>query len=582
MMRLADVERYAEYTYHAHVLHRGAQWPGFSVITAPGSGEWVAVLIRKRDPATDELTECCDIKCGNAPLAASHEDCLGSPHHMHGFPWIGVRLGTDCEPSVVRSLLSRAMQQASQHGAVVTLVQPALFTETPIPRQEDIPHRIRSMYQIYFRGDGSPYQRWKNFYLMALCMKDYEDDVPWDTAPTIPYPTYYDLSPKAARGYFSWRAKVRNGQYPTAPITFQRIYQYELLNGIGSTTAEGCLELMRRFDEGYYQIRPDEGQARNTLRWWMFGYAVMHKLPAEPYQDVQLKKWDQTLMALSDGNDHEICQALAFLGNESLLRSPVIAGGVEEGEHLFAEAWRKMNAELRLFPKCFGKPKHSFWFPLGGALVNEKETFDAESYQLNPFRSYQYKHGKWIQTAYNRMDADLQPIRSLAHAADRMFRSYLKRGRALKMKEDDGWACSCIQEVIDQDRKEKLAASRPCITIDLSGLSQIRSDSYETRDSLLTESELEDVTDAPVPAAGSSGTALDAPYLQVLATLLAGKDPGELLRNHHLKPSMVADVVNEAFLDRVGDTVVTCEEDRLVLMEDYREDLRAILRNDRA
>jgi hypothetical protein len=55
-----------------------------------------------------------------------------------------------------------------------------------------------------------------------------------------------------------------------------------------------------------------------------------------------------------------------------------------------------------------------------------------------------------------------------------------------------------------------------------------------------------------------------------------------LLRNHHLKPSMVADVVNEAFLDRVGDTVVTCEEDRLVLMEDYREDLRAILRNDRA
>ena len=314
----------------------------------------------------------------------------------------------------------------------------------------------------------------------------------------------------------------------------------------------------------------------------MFGYAVMHKLPAEPYQDVQLKKWDQTLMALSDGNDHEICQALAFLGNESLLRSPVIAGGVEEGEHLFAEAWRKMNAELRLFPKCFGKPKHSFWFPLGGALVNEKETFDAESYQLNPFRSYQYKHGKWIQTAYNRMDADLQPIRSLAHAADRMFRSLLKRGRALKMKEDDGWACSCIQEVIDQDRKEKLAASRPCITIDLSGLSQIRSDSYETRDSLLTESELEDVTDAPVPAAGSSGTALDAPYLQVLATLLAGKDPGELLRNHHLKPSMVADVVNEAFLDRVGDTVVTCEEDRLVLMEDYREDLRAILKNDRA
>lgn len=586
MVRLADVERYVEKTYHAHVLHKGAKWPDFSVITPSGSREWVAVLVSKRDPETGELMECCDIKCGSTPLAASYEACVGLPHHMHGFPWVGVRLGADCEPSVVRSLLSRAMRKTGGQGStVVTLAQPALFTETPIPRQADVPRRIRSMYQVYYRGDGSPYQRWKNFYLMALCMKDYEDDVPWDAAPTIPYPTYYDLSPKAARGYFSWRSKVRDGQYPAAPITFQRLYQYELLNGIGATTAEGCLELMRRFDEGYYQSRPEEIQARNTLRCWMFGYAVMHKLPAEPYQDAQLWKWDHALMALSDGNDHEICQALAFWGNASLLQSPVIAEGVEEGEHLFAEAWRKVNAGLGLFSTCFGVPGRWFWSPLGGALVNEKEKADDASYQLNPCRAFLCRHGKWIQTAYNRMDADLQPIRSFVHASDRMFRSYLKRGRALKASKDDERVCSCIQQVIDRDRAEKLEASRPRITIDLSGLSQIRSDSDETRDSLLTESEWEDepvpiLQDAPASAAGSDGTGLDAPYLQVLAALLDDKDPGELLRSHHLKPSMVADAVNEALLDRIGDTVVACEEDRLVLIEDYREDLRAILRKD--
>ncbi len=586
MMRLADVECYAEHTYHAHVLHKGALWPGFSVITPSGSHEWVAVLMRKRDPETGELTECCDINCGRAPLIAPHEDCLGLPYLMHGFSWIGVRLGADCEPSVVRSLLSCAMRKSGGQGStVVTLAQPALFTETPIPRQEGIPRRIRSMYQVYYRGDGSPYQRWKNFYLMALCMKDYEDDVPWDAAPTIPYPTYYDLSPKAARGYFSWRSKVRDGQYPAAPITFQRLYQYELLNGIGATTAEGCLELMRRFDEGYYQSHLDEAQARNTLRSWMFGYAVIHNLPAQPYQDGQLNNWDNALIALFYGNDHDICQALAFLGNASLLQSPVIAEGVEEGEHLFAEAWRKVNEELGLFHTCFGSPSSWFWSPLGGALVNERETYKDASYQLNPCRRFQCKHGKWIQTAYNRMDADLQPIRSFVHASDRMFRSYLKRGRALKKNKDDERVCSCIQAVIDQDCAEKLAASRTHITIDLSGLSRIRSDSDETMDSLLTESEWEDgpapiLQDAPASAAGSDGTGLDAPYLQVLAALLDDKDPGELLRSHHLKPSMVADAVNEALLDRIGDTVVACEEDRLVLIEDYREDLRAILRKD--
>ena len=42
-------------------------------------------------------------------------------------------------------------------------------------------------------------------------------------------------------------------------------------------------------------------------------------------------------------------------------------------------------------------------------------------------------------------------------------------------------------------------------------------------------------------------------------------------------PAIVADSINEALFDEIGDTVLTCEDDVLSLVEDYMEDLEKIL-----
>ena len=42
-------------------------------------------------------------------------------------------------------------------------------------------------------------------------------------------------------------------------------------------------------------------------------------------------------------------------------------------------------------------------------------------------------------------------------------------------------------------------------------------------------------------------------------------------------PSIVADTINEALFDEIGDTVLSCEDDRLSLVEDYCDDLAQIL-----
>ena len=124
-----------------------------------------------------------------------------------------------------------------------------------------------------------------------------------------------------------------------------------------------------------------------------------------------------------------------------------------------------------------------------------------------------------------------------------------------------------------------LEAARPKITIDLSGLAQIRADAAATRDSLLTEEERDEpeaLAVTPVEEMASD-LPLDAVQLQIVRALLRGEEAAGLLKENHLMPSMTADFINEALFDEIGDTVVTCEDDRLTLVEDYREDLAQLL-----
>ncbi len=117
------------------------------------------------------------------------------------------------------------------------------------------------------------------------------------------------------------------------------------------------------------------------------------------------------------------------------------------------------------------------------------------------------------------------------------------------------------------------------VTLDLSFLDQIRRDAADTRDSLLTEEAPEEQEALPAASKekNASGLPLDAVQIRIVRALLDGEDPLELLKAHHLMPSMAADSINEALLDRVGDTVLLCEEDHLMLVDDYIEELEQIL-----
>ncbi len=145
---------------------------------------------------------------------------------------------------------------------------------------------------------------------------------------------------------------------------------------------------------------------------------------------------------------------------------------------------------------------------------------------------------------------------------------------------------------------------QPKITINLSDLDQIRQDARFTRDSLLTEDEMdaagenfpdkeadpveilpkgwEPVEERPLePAAAAVPEALsdfmDPVYMKLLLALLQGDSGKAYIKEHHLMPSVAADAINEALFDEIGDNVLECDGENITVLEDYRDDIMQML-----
>ena len=107
----------------------------------------------------------------------------------------------------------------------------------------------------------------------------------------------------------------------------------------------------------------------------------------------------------------------------------------------------------------------------------------------------------------------------------------------------------------------------------MANLEKIRADALIIRDNLLIEDELDndsaDVSD--------NDDKTESSYDKILQMLLDGNSPDIYIKEHHLLPSVVADSINEAYFDEIGDSIVQSDGNTLILIEDYINDIREVL-----
>lgn len=601
-MQMAELVAYAREKYQIEEQHKWADFPGFSVLCHPQTGKWIALLMRQWDTERGEEIERCDLKCCGSSLLRPSHPYLSPPIRMRGSKWLDIAFDNSTESDVVFGLFDQAIAEGTGHGYTIVLGS-ALpggeerYQETALPfagssykaEKEDLPDRLREMRRLYEYGRESPSARARNFCRQAVFMQDYEDDLPWTGDFVCYFPTYHDLTARQLRGYFTWRARLRKGDVQPIAASAAYLYVYELLNGVGAASPEEGLQKLREFEKGYLDSGIGDKRMRPNLRRWMLEYAVLNDLSPELARqaaDPEMIERDAALAVLrapEEYSDEEVFSALCCLGGKKTESSPVLAIHAEKGKALFAQSWRKASAYVwqgkDLFTLCFGDRKTRQWYPLSNAVYYEQTRQKDREYFLNDCRSYRCKNGIWQVEAYEKLAFDKARLQGFLHETDARLRRYLKTGRYLKESPTDEWAVPYIDAVIEEDKKAAIEAARPKITIDLSGLEQIRRDAATTRESLLTEDEIEEIAETAPPAAEdeTSGLPLDPVQIQILRALLEERDAAEIIRAHHLMPSMTADAINEALLEEIGDTVLLCEGDQLLLVDDYMEELEQIL-----
>ena len=444
--------------------------------------------------------------------------------------------------------------------------------------KSDVPERILQMIGMYEYGDGSYKQKCLNFYRQGKFMEDYEDNAPWSGEFERYFPTYHDLTIPKLRGYFTWRTEVRKGIYRPIATSLAYIYLYELLNGIGTSSPEESLWRMQEFETEFLDTDIGDCTMTFNLHRWMLEFAVLGGLPAERFtaylnpEKIQFDQALSTLQKAADCPDEAVVQALRLL-----------AGKKDTGpadpqfQHLLAGTWRL--AADKLFPACFGQAKPYVWHPLYNAVYYKEKEEPDRSVPVNDCRMFYCRDGIWHELRYERLFFDLQRLGAFLHRTECSLRRYLKTGHYLKEKPEEAWALPYVDAVIAADRREKEEAARPKIDIHLERLDHIREDAAATRESLLTAEEIDEIPGQAgndgEPAGSIEG--LNGQLADVLLMLLRGQSPESLLRERHLMPSVVADSLNEAFFDEIGDNVVECDGGTLSLVEDYREDIKQLL-----
>lgn len=652
-MELAELTAYAGEKYHIAEQHKWSDFPGFSVLCHPQTGKWVALLMRQWDTDTGVEIQRCDMKCGSECRIRFDRPYLSAPIRMKGKDWINIAFDERTEREVVFRLLDRAIALGSQNGYTIVLdsssqdgrqndQEAQKYQETALPfagsfsrpEKEKLPEKLREMRHLYTYGRESAEARAENFYRQAVFMQDYEDDFPWSGDFYRYFPTYHDLTTRQLRGYFSWRTRLRRGDFRPIATSAAYIYVYELLNGIGAASPEESLKKLQEFEKGYVDSGVGDARMRQNLQRWMLEYAVLRDLPPEiavQAADPDMMKWDSAVASLrrpESHSDEEVFSALCFLCGKKTESSPVVANDPERGKRLFSEVWRAASwfslEGTDLFTLCFGKMQMRRWYPLSNTVYYEQDRQGDREYALDECRHFRRKNGIWQLFAYEKLFMDRKRLRGFLHETDAKLRRYLKTGRYLQENAEDEWVVPYIDAVIEEERKALLEAARPKITIDLSDLDRIRRDALVTQESLLVEEEPEFRTESleaaeiagvaendesaenvEVPGSGKTvqydiaaeagkkaefnktqissqepdtpALPLDPVQLQILRALLAGQDAAKTARENHLMPSVAADSINEALFDEFGDTVILCEGDILFPVEDYIEDLRQYL-----
>ena len=487
-----------------------------------------------------------------------------------------------------------------------------------------VPERIAQMRSLA-RGQGQwafSYADPKLFYEQALFMEDYVDSCPYVGDFTKYYPTYEDMTTAQLRGYFTWRTRWRAGEVAQAPLSYLFVHAYELLCGVGvKTPPEGFAALSRLRDA--YGSRPGFEALSSYLAVWMSDYATYHGIPRSLLgRDAEgspldraigvLDQAEQALVAAgcpsawSDAipglpSHEDLVFALTAASRYRLERSKVFSDRFDELGECCAAVFARMvqhcaRRRKRGFVQgLFGEAEAAPYTMFRSAVFYDPTTHPDCEVRLESGVVYQCRLGRWTRRRPHSSTEASSELGDILHEVDRTLRLRLGGMPELKAREVPKYQAALIDEEVTACLERRAAEEAAKVRIDRSALTGIRAASVRTREALLVDEEREEAPEPsgspvvfdgqPKSTAGPDEAAPDGPSVAglsaddaaILRSLLDGTYDAAAVRARGVMASLVADRINEAFYDIVGDAVIEFEGDEPRIVSDYVSDVREAL-----
>lgn len=450
-----------------------------------------------------------------------------------------------------------------------------------------VPIEIKKMIKSYQYSLPGAVRREQNFYLQGKLMASYEDSYKGKQSFLRYYPTYHDLTIGQARTYFTWRTKIRQNIYEKISDSYAYIYLYELLNGIGIKNAQEGLDNLIAFNKNYAQkFSPDMGA---YLERWIRDYIIFYNINRANNaffvkEQTKDKKYEQLLYP-DQFSSHEVAERLMKLSSYKISNCPLYKNNIEKFEQLLVLIWQKIldlrNEGFDFFTSYIAYKNQMTIQLFSAAVFNHQIKPKTNSYEIDQIRKYFYDQEKntWYCESYWGLTSQKSIMGNFLHEVDREIRLSFDLGRNLKPRKIEKHYLKAIRDGIKEYQIEEQKLKQPKIEFNLSQLSTIREDAAGTRDSLLTEEELQaeqeekEQFEEAIVDNEQENYGLSSEEKTTMILLLKGKDLNKYLKEQHLMVAVIIDNINEKLFDEFGDNVIEFINDVPTVIEDYQEDL---------
>ena len=251
------------------------------------------------------------------------------------------------------------------------------------------------------------------FYKQAILLENYNCDCEYTAMHRNSYNpyryccTYSGFSFRDFKTYFSWRTKIRKGNFEKPEFEYEQVYINELLNKIGCKDADDAIEKLISFWKQYrkYSSQIDE-EMPNIIKEFYIINEVKEK-----YEDIvkkypiQIKSISKDLKDINKGIYTDKIEFFNEISSYKILKSKFLetkyANALDECiEKIFTRLHKELEEKNISLPNMLihrGITDH-WWEPLIEYTIYEKPK--EKVIIVEGTEKYEYKYGRWGRTKY--------------------------------------------------------------------------------------------------------------------------------------------------------------------------------------